>query len=210
MRTTLFFVLFSVLFSGLGMVLGANNITFSAGRVQSSFAEGNEQTILTGSATVEDDKIRVTAETIRLSGKDNRYISGQGSIALFDKESSIELQAEIFSYDSQEEILILESNSQFKDEEEDILINSTFIESQPDLVVFQLNVQIIREDMIANAEYVRYFEDAERLELSGFPIVHYKGDVYSASVITIYTENNEIILEGEVQGQISDSEEESN
>lgn len=204
-RTAL--TLFMLLGGALPLAIGS--LEFSAGRVHSVFAEGNEQTVLQDNAVVENENIRVSAQTIRLSGDDNRYISGDGSISLFDKESSTELKAEVFSYDSEEDILILEGNSQFEDEKEDILIYSTFLERQPDLVVFQLNVQIIREDMLATAEYVRYFEDTKRLELSGFPVVHYQNDEYSASVIVVYTETNEIILEGEVKGQISEEEEET-
>ena len=190
-------------------VLFADDINFSANKVQSIFAEGNEQTVLQGEAFVEDDNIQVSADTIRISGDDNRYISGEGSISLFDKESNTELKAEVFTYDSEEDVLILEGNTQFTDEEEDIQIYSTFLERQPDLVVFQLNVQIIREDMLANAEFVRYFEDQKKLELSGFPVVIYKNDEYSASVIVVYTETDEIILEGAVRGQISNEEEET-
>lgn len=190
----------------LATPLFANDLEFSAGKVTSIFAEGNNQTVLQGNAVVENEDIRVTANTIRLSGDDNRYISGEGSISLYDKESDVELGAEVFTYDSEEDILLLEGNSRFRNEEENILIYSSSIERQPNIVVFQLNVQIIREDMLANAEHVRYFEDEKRLELSGFPLVHYKDDEYAASVIIVYTETDEIILEGEVRGQISNDE----
>lgn len=186
--------------------LFANDLEFSAGKVTSIFAEGNNQTVLQGNAVVENEDIRVTANTIRLSGDDNRYISGEGAISLYDKESDVELGAEVFTYDSEEDILLLEGNSRFRSEEENILIYSSSIERQPNIVVFQLNVQIIRKDMLANAEHVRYFEDEKRLELSGFPLVHYKDDEYAASVIIVYTETDEIILEGEVRGQISSDE----
>ncbi len=187
-----------------GAVLYADELEFSAGRVRSVFAEGKEQTVLEDSAVVENSEIYISASSIMLSGEDNRYIRSRGNVFLRDKENDSELHSQVLSYDSVEESLVLEGNAEYRDREEDILVRSTFIEKRDQLVVFQLNVQIIREDLIARAEYVRYFRDQKKIELSGFPVVYYKEDEYRASVIAIFTETDEIILEGEVQGKISD------
>lgn len=187
--------------------LCAEELEFSAGRVRSVFAEGREQTVLENGAVVENAELYISAQSITLSGEDNRYINSRGDVFLKDKENTSELRAQSLSYDSRLESLVLEGNAEYNDPDEDIRVRSTFIEKKDELVVFQLNVQIIREDLIARAEYVRFFRDQDKIELSGFPVVFYKQDEYRASVITIFTETDEIILEGEVEGKIADSEE---
>jgi lipopolysaccharide export system protein LptA len=196
--------LLAVLLAAPAADIRAEDMSFSAGRVRSVFAEGSEQTVLEDGARVENDEIEITAETIRLYGENNRYIESRGGVFLRDKENAVELRAEYLSFDSDSEYLVLEGNAEFLDEGEDILVKATFIERQGDLAVFQINVQILREDLIARAEYVRFFEETGKLELSGFPVVNYRGDEYSAEVISIYTDTDEIVLEGRVEGRISD------
>ncbi len=186
--------------------LMAETLDFSAGRVRSVFAEGREQTVLEDGARVESESLFITGETIRFSGEDNRYIDSRGDVYLLDKDNGVELRAEFMSYDSETENLVLEGDAEFLDQEGDIRVSAAFIERQQDLVVFQIDVQILREDMVARAEYVRYFEDSDKLELSGFPVVFYRGDEYSADLISIFTETDEIILQGQVEGQISEDE----
>ncbi|AHC16639.1 LptA/OstA family protein [Salinispira pacifica] len=181
----------------------------TAGFIRSVFAEGSERTVLENDAKVEGETIRIEGESISLSGEENRYIEARGAVKLLDKDSGTEISANVLNYDTETEALVLEGSAEFNDPGEDILVRSTYMEREGALAVFQLDVQIVREDMLAQAEYVRYFEDSGRLELSGFPVVYYQGDEYSAAVITIFTESNEIILEGEVRGQISDPEQDS-
>jgi lipopolysaccharide export system protein LptA len=191
------------LFAG---ALTADDFEFSAGRVRSVFAEGREQTVLENGARVENDQILITADRISLSGEGNRYIESSGTVFLRDKEQDVELRAEFLNYDSREDYLVLEGSAEFLDEGQDILVKATFIERQEGVAVFQIDVQILREDLIARAEYVRFFEEGGKLELSGFPVVNYRGDEYSADIISIYTDSDEIILEGEVQGRISEED----
>lgn len=186
----------------------AEDLSFRADRVRSVFAEGSEQTVLEGSARVDGESLQISANSISIYGEDNRYIDSSGNVYLNELDSGIMLEAQFMSYDSQDEHLVLEGSVSFLDQGEDISVSSDYLERQGELSVFQIDVQIVREDMVARAEYLRYFEDSGVLELSGFPLVYYQGDEYSAQVIRINTDTNEIILQGEVQGQIGDREEE--
>lgn len=187
-------------------ILYPETLEATAGQSRSVFAEGSERTILENGAKVEGESIRIEGDRISLSGEGNRFIEARGTVQLLDKDSGTEISANVLNYDTETEALVLEGSAEFNDPGEDILVRSTYMEREGELAVFQLDVQIVREDMLAQAEYVRYFEESGRLELSGFPVVYYRGDEYSAAVITIFTDSDEIILEGEVRGQISDPE----
>jgi hypothetical protein len=49
----------------------------------------------------------------------------------------------------------------------------------------------------------RYFRDEDRLELSGLPVVNWKGDTYRAARINVDLKSDRIQLEGAVSGEVS-------
>ena len=55
----------------------------------------------------------------------------------------------------------------------------------------------------SSAEFARYDRRANTLELSGLPVVTWKGDEYRASRIFIDLDADTIRLEGTVRGQIT-------
>ena len=59
------------------------------------------------------------------------------------------------------------------------------------------------KDIIARAEFVRYNREDNTLELSGLPILTWKGDEYQASRIFLDIKGNNVRLEGTVTGEIS-------
>ena len=71
----------------------------------------------------------------------------------------------------------------------------------------QIGVRILRDDLTARSEFVRYDRDRNVLELSGYPVVFWKGDEYRASRISIDLDRDEIELEGGVEGTVTSDEE---
>ena len=89
-------------------------------------------------------------------------------------------------------------------------VKGGFIENhdKDEITIIQIGVRLLKEDMICRSEFARYFRKDDILELSGLPVVFWKGDEYKATKITINLDTEEISLEGEVRGSITSEDEE--
>jgi lipopolysaccharide export system protein LptA len=71
-----------------------------------------------------------------------------------------------------------------------------------DETVVQIGVRILKEDLVCRAEYARYQRSEDKLELSGMPVVDWKGDEYRALKIYIDLNTDTIRLEGDIRGKV--------
>jgi lipopolysaccharide export system protein LptA len=71
-----------------------------------------------------------------------------------------------------------------------------------------VGVRILREDMVSRSQMARYFRDDNRLELSGMPVVEWKGDTYRATRIRVNLDDDTIQLEGDVEAEVGYTEKE--
>ena len=67
----------------------------------------------------------------------------------------------------------------------------------------QIGVRILKTDLVCRSEYARYLREQDRLELSGMPLVNWKGDEYRALRISIDLEEDTIRLEGDIHGTVT-------
>ena len=69
-------------------------------------------------------------------------------------------------------------------------------------------MRVLKPDLVCRSEYARYLREEERLELSGMPVVNWKGDEYRALKITIDLDKDTIRLEGDIRGKVTTKDEE--
>ena len=190
----------------LGTIIqaGAETIRFSADSVESVLATGKESVRLRGSARVQTNRVEVTADEIVISGDNNRYIDARGSVFVYEKEKDIRLVGDRLFYDRTLDILRITGNAMLDDKRNDIVARAGVIESrgQENLSLIQIGVRILRTDMAARAEIVRYDRNRDILELTGQPVVFFEGDEYRAGRIQVDLKTDDILLEGRVQGTI--------
>jgi len=184
---------------------------FSGNRVQTIFAKGKERTLLTGNARVVSDDNYITAHSIELFGKDNTYILCTGNVRLINTEKGIDVTCEKMFYDRKLKKSRMQGNAVMVDRENEIVVKGGFIEDneEQEITIIQIGVRILKEDMVCRSEFARYLRKEEKLELSGMPIVHWKGDEYRASKIYIDLDKDEITLEGDVSGELTSEDEET-
>lgn len=178
---------------------------FSGNRTSVSLAEGRERTVLTGNAEIVSDQTQIRADRIEIYGQDFRYAVAEGSVRVVDSKRDIHLSATRLFFDREADQLRAEGNVIMEDRANELLVRGRFLENrnEEELTIVQAGVRILGDELTARSEYARYRRDIDNLELSGMPVVFRRGDEYRATRITIDLEQDEIVLHGEVRGQLS-------
>jgi len=182
----------------------ADTFSFSGDRTEVSLAEGRERTMLEGNARVVSNAITLEAGEIVLSGNDFRYAELRSSVRITDTDRELVITAEDVSFDRTTENSQARSAVTVEDNGNDLLLKGGYLETQEggDLLFVQSSVRVLRDDLTARAQFLRYRRGDEVLELSGFPVVYWKGDEYRAGRIILNLETEEIELQGRVRGEI--------
>ncbi|WP_319475606.1 hypothetical protein [Marispirochaeta aestuarii] len=185
------------------------SLYFSADSTVARFAEGREQTELSGNALVETEDLLIQADRIELFGENFRYLRCSGDIKLENRKQDFLIRSSVLFVDREREISRIEGYAEMEDGANGLLIRGGFFEDRGDdegVTLIQMGVRIIKisdgEVMICRSEFARYFREEKILELSGLPRVDWKGDVYQASRILVDLETDEIRLEGQVTGTV--------
>lgn len=200
----------------LPFALFCEKINISAGYLQRQMIQGNEKTILKGytqnqaEITLEGKVIK--GNIIEIYGQDSRYIKGNGSVVIIDEKEETKITGDNFFYDRQLEYLELTGSITMEDNKNETVIKCKKVENfgKKNIAHFQSSIRIFKKDSTARSEFAIYDRGSKNLELFGFPVVYKEGDEYRSTKITINTENENIILQGEVRGQITQKENENN
>jgi lipopolysaccharide export system protein LptA len=196
-------VLLCVLAIPFGAV-GADTFSFSGDRTEVTLAEGRERTLLEGNARVVSNDVTLEADEIELSGTDFRFAELRGGVQVTDVARDLIITAADLSFDRETENSRARGDVMVEDNGNDLLLKGGYLESRDggDLLFVQVAVRVLRDDLTARAQFLRYRREDEVLELSGFPVVYWKGDEYRASRIVLNLETEEIELQGRVEGEI--------
>lgn len=184
------------------------SFSFSGDETSIVLAEGRERTRLVGNARVVSDATTIEAGEIELYGEDFRYVLCTGGVSVVDEENELYFSSGELFYDRETELTRARYQVVLEDRENEIVVKGGFVETRENgaYVQAQIGVRILRDDLTARSEFVRYNRDLNRLELSGYPVVFWKGDEYRASRITIDLDRDEIELEGGVEGTVTSEE----
>ncbi len=192
----------------LGSALGAlaDPITFSAESVQSSLAKDKERTILSGKARVKTGSISIAADRIELFGKDFIYLDCSGSVVVIDTERELRIETPLLYYDRSKKLARAQGPSLLQDDKNKLVLKAEWIESdgENEVTLAEVAVRIVKDKLACRAEYALYRRKENTLELSGSPSAYKDGDKYEASRILVNTETEDIQLQGEVKGSVTD------
>jgi len=184
---------------------------FAGEQMSTTLAKGKERTLLRGNAEIQSDATRITAGEIEIYGKDFQFAQCRGGVTAWDSETEILITCETLTYDRFEKIIVASGKAYMEDRKNEIIVQGQRLENRDkeDLTIVQVGVRILKKDLSARAEYVRYKRDTDMLELSGLPQVFWKKDEYKAAKIIMNLKTEEITLVGDVSGAIvSESKEE--
>jgi lipopolysaccharide export system protein LptA len=197
-------LLFGLCLLGLTSGAGADVFSFSGNRVRSVFTKGKERTLLTGNARIISDANNIRASEIELYGEDLVYAECRGSVHLVNLERGLELTSDTLFYDRTRKVAQVRGNAIMVDRKNEVVVKGGFIENheEDDVTIIQIGVRILKENMTCRSEFAKYLRKTDTLELTGMPIVFWKGDTYRAQKIIIDLKKDEVKLEGNVEGQI--------
>jgi lipopolysaccharide export system protein LptA len=185
---------------------GAESVSFSADSVQSSLAKGRERTILEGRAKVRTGSISIEADRVELFGKDFVFLQCSGKVVVVDTERQIRLESPNLYYDRDKKLSRAQGPSILEDERNKLVLKAEWIENDGgnEVTMAQVAVRILKDKLACRAEYALYRRKDNELELTGAPSAYKDGDEYKAARILVNTETEDIHLEGEVSGSVSD------
>jgi lipopolysaccharide export system protein LptA len=190
--------------------LFSDSFSFSGDSLTADLARGRERTVLTGNARLESDDLLITATTIELYGEDFTLAVCRGGVLIEDMKNDATLTCDRLDYDREQKVIRLHGNAVMEDRKNEIVIKGEIMESRDEegITLIQVRVRILREDLVSRSQMARYFREDNRLELSGMPIVEWKGDTYRATRIRVNLDEDTIQLEGDVEAEVGYTEEE--
>ncbi len=186
---------------------------FGCDQMESSFAEHNKRSTLTGNAYIITDSLDIKSNKIELYGKDYRFADCSGDVKIHNTKENFLITSERLLYDNDKKEATVSGNAVMEDVENEMIIKGEYIKTfdETSITLIQIRVRIINEDLVCRSEFAEYNSDKNTLVLTGDPVVYKGEDVFRASIININLDNNDIVMEGRVQGNISEEngEEES-
>ncbi len=196
---------FLLLLLCFGPSLWAQTFSFQGDSMETVLAEGKERTVLTGNAEVQTEDNLIRADRIELYGEDFRYVICEGNVRIVNEQKGIDITCEQLFYNRQEKVVRVRGKVVMLDKKNEVVVKGGFLENweESDETVVQIGVRILKEDLVCRAEYARYLRNEEKLELSGMPVVNWKGDEYRALKIYIDLNTDTIRLEGDIRGKVS-------
>lgn len=209
-RTTIKRLVLLLFFCGVIPPLTADVFSFSGNRVRSIFAKGKERTLLTGNARIRSDANNIKADEIELYGEDLMYAECRGNVRLVNIERGLELTSDLLFYDRSQKTARVRGNAVMVDRKNEVVVKGGYIENreEEDITTIQIGVRILKENMSCRSEFATYLRQIDTLELTGIPVVYWKGDRYRAQKIIIDLKKDEVRLEGSVEGEITTEKDE--
>jgi lipopolysaccharide export system protein LptA len=184
--------------------LWAQTFSFQGDSMETVLAKGKERTILTGNAEVQTEDNLIRADRVELYGEEFRYVTCEGNVRIVNEQKGIDVTCEQLFYNRQEKVVRVRGKVVMLDKKNEVVVKGGFLENweESDETVVQIGVRILKEDLVCRAEYARYLRNEEKLELSGMPVVNWKGDEYRARKIFIDLNTDTIRLEGDIRGKV--------
>jgi len=184
--------------------LFSESFSFKGDKLETVLAKGKERTILTGNVQIVSDENLISADKVELYGKDFTFVQCSGNVDVKNEKRGIHLISENLFYNRKEKVVRVQGKAVMEDKKNEIVAKGGFLEDweNDEITIIQIGVRILKKDLVCRSEFARYIRKDNRLELSGMPVVFYKGDEYRASKIFIDLDSNKIKLVGEIKGKI--------
>lgn len=182
-------------------------ITFSAGNMKGTIGSSSDTTELSENAYILTESMEISADSIKMSGENFRYIEATGSIKGKNIESKMEFTCESLKYDRETKIAELKNNVTLTDTENNVQAKAQVIEynQETETAVMQINIELKQKENICSGAYAVYRKNEQLLDLSGNAQIKQKSDTFRAQQITLNMDSQEIILDGKVKGSVTDN-----
>jgi lipopolysaccharide export system protein LptA len=186
----------------------SQKITFKGGYTRAVMKEGRESNLLTQGAVVQVGDILFEAETIELSGKDSRYLTGTENVRIADSGRGLTIEATNLTYDRELEIILIDGWVDILDLENEVIASGAYLSYDQALGIMKLQIaaKLLHHTesgaMVCRADSITYNRSNMTLAIKGNSSIYWKGDVYEASSIIVDLKTEEIQMEGSIKGTV--------
>ena len=186
--------------------LAAEEITFRADTMSGRAGSKEDMTRLAGNAQVFTESIEIRADSIELSGKEFRYVAAAGNIKGSYKDSNLEFECQELNYDRELKVVTLSGDAKIIDKDNEVTAAAQMIEynSNSDIAVLQIEVKLEQKKNVCSSAYAVYRKKEQMLELNGSAKVVQDDDSFAAQSITFNMDTEEITMDGNVRGSVTD------
>ncbi len=184
-------------------------ITFSAASMTGQTGEKSTATSLNGNAYILTESMEITADSIELSGDDYRYIKASGMVKGKNSEAGLDFVCSQMDYDRETKVAALRGDVDMTDVENGVRAKAQSVEynQNTDIAVLQVEVNIVQDKNVCTSSFAVYNKKNQLLDLSGNAQIKQDSDVFRAQHITLDIDTQEISLDGNVRGSITDRRE---
>jgi lipopolysaccharide export system protein LptA len=186
-----------------------DSISFAGGESSLTLREGQKSVTLSGGAEVSTGSITIMSDSMSLTGDDWRYVECTGNIVITDSERGLEIRTSTLWFDREAETIIISSWFEIDDTEQDLYATAGSLryDMKDEKLELGMQVTLMRisdgEVMTCSSESLTYDRNNEFVSLRGKSRVEWKGDEYSADIISVDLKNDEISLSGRIRGTIN-------
>lgn len=184
----------------------AEKISFSADSMSGVVGDKSDSTELRGNAYVLTESMEISADSIKMTGKEFRYIEASGAVKGKNSESELEFECGRIRYDRETKVAELFDNVNLTDVKNNVNATAQMIEyrQNTDIAIIQINLELKQKDNICNGAYAVYRKKEQLLDLSGNAQIKQGDDTFRAQEITLNLDTQEITLDGHVKGSVID------
>lgn len=190
-------------------ILFASTISFSGGYSEVSFQDGKHTVLLSGGANIATEDITLKSESVYLYGDDYSYVDCNGKVEVYDIKNNITLETTSLFYDRIENNLIADGWITIQDPDDEANLSGSWLEYNLDsqIMTIQMMATITKDTddgpMECKADSITFNCKTQMVTLRGNAKVDWGDDHYSASVITVNLDTEEITLHGTITGEVN-------
>ncbi len=189
--------------------LYAASLEFSGGHTSVSTKQGSRRVVLSGGAKVSTDDILLTSDSIELYGDNYSYVLCTGNVNASEKENGISFSSPNLFYNRSSGRISSDSWVEIQDTENQAALSGAWFEydMESSLMKLQLMAKIIKVTdeglMVCRADSIEYNGKENTVSLKGNATVSWNNDTYSAAMIVVDLQTNDIQMYGTISGEFN-------
>lgn len=207
MKTKKLTVLFAVLICTFSSF--ASDIRFGGGYTKVSLQEGNHSVILSDKAFAITEDVNLSADSIELYGDNYEIVKCNGNVKVEEPEKGIYLSCPKLVYDRDESELIADGWIEIDDTENEVQLSCAWLDynQNTSVMLLQIRAKIVKDTdnglLTCTADSIEYNAEKQTVTLRGSSKVVWGEDTYSAMVITVDLETEDVTLHGSISGEVN-------
>lgn len=182
--------------------LHAEKITFFADKMQGRIQKNENLSELSGNAKIKTKEIEISADYIKLSGKDFRFLEARGNVRGKDVEKKLDFSCGELKYDRKSRVALLSESAFIDDKKNEMTAKAANIDYDmgKETAILTVSVEIHKKSNVCSGEFALYKKSEDFLKLSGNARVVQKNNDFHAQDIVFNLKTEEVTMSGYVNG----------